>query len=319
VENRNSYVVVGAVTLALLLGLLGFILWLSNYSRDVTKEYDIFFQQSVGGLATGSAVTFSGVPVGQVRRIALMPESPEFVRVRIEVEESVPILAGTTAAIQGVGFTGVSQIQLTGAIRGAEQLTTPGPYGVPVIPSTTSGFSAILDNAPQLIERLSVLSLRLSELFDDTNRDSIASILANVDKTTEALAASSPELKATIAETRQAIAAVRQAADSLDAAGRSADRLISDEGAPMVSDLRKTIASADQALQRIDRLALAAEPGVQTLSRETIPEITQLTRDLRDISQSLGAVATRLDQDPAGALLGGRQLPDYDPERAGRK
>lgn len=315
-ESRNSYLVVGAVTVLLLAGLLGFILWLSNYTRDARKEYDIFFRQSVSGLATGSPVTFSGVPVGQVRRIALMPESPEFVRVRIEIDAGVPILEGTTAAIQGVGFTGVSQIQLTGAIRGAQPITQPGPYGVPVIPSTTTGFSALLDSAPELIERLSVLSLRLSELFDDRNRQSIANILRNVDTTTEALARASPELRATIDETRAAIAAAGRAADSLDAAGRSADRLIREEGTPAIRDLRQTLASADAALRRIDSLVAAAEPGMATLSSETIPEMTRLARDLRDISQSLGAVAARLDEDPAGALLGGRRLPDYQPEKS---
>lgn len=318
-ENRNSYIVVGAVTVVLLFGLLGFILWLSNFTREEKKEYDLFFQQSVSGLATGSPVTFSGVPVGQVRRIALMPDSPEFVRVRIEIDQGVPILEGTTATIQGVGFTGVSQIQLTGAIRGAPPIETPGPMGVPVIPTAATGFSAILDNAPQLIERLSVLSLRLSELFDDQNRESIASILKNVDTTTEALAQSAPDLRATLAETRTTIAAAGRAADSLDAASRSVDRLIGEQGEPMVQDLRRTIASADATLKRMDRLVAAAEPGVATLSAETIPEVTQLTRDLREISQNLGAIAARLDQDPAGALLGGRTLPDYQPEKAPRR
>ncbi|MFN3592180.1 MAG: MlaD family protein, partial [Thermaurantiacus sp.] len=253
-ENRNSYVVVGAVTIVLLLALLGFILWLSNFTRDEKKEFDLFFEQSVSGLATGSAVTFSGVPVGQVRRIALMPESPEFVRVRIEIEQAVPILEGTTAAIQGVGFTGVSQIQLTGAIRGAPPIEAIGPYGAPVIPTAASGFSAILDNAPQLIERLSVLTLRLSELFDDQNRESFASILQNVDTTTAALAGSAPDLRAALAETRTTIAAAGRAAESLDTASRSADRLITEQGEPMVQELRKTITSADAALKRVDSL-----------------------------------------------------------------
>ena len=314
-ETRSSYLVVGVVTLLLLLSLLGFVLWLSNFTRAAKAEYDIFFRQSVSGLSTGSPVTFSGVPVGQVRRIALMPESPEFVRVRIEIEEGVPILQGTTAAIQGVGFTGVSQIQLTGAIRGAEPITQPGPFGVPVIPATTTGFSAILDSAPELIERLSVLSLRLSELVGDENRQSLANILRNVDTATTALADASPELRSTVAETRRALAAATRAAESLHVAGRTADRLLREDGTATLSDLRATLASATASLQRIDRLVAAAEPGVATLSRESIPEITQLTRDLRDISQSLGAVAARLDEDPTGALLGGRRLPDYQPER----
>src|SRR3546814_11372039 len=71
------------------------------------KEYDIFFKQAVSGLARGSGVAFQGVPVGEVKTIALMPDAPEFVRVRIAVNEDVPILHGTTASIASIGFTGV--------------------------------------------------------------------------------------------------------------------------------------------------------------------------------------------------------------------
>src|SRR3546814_1059764 len=80
----------------------------------------------------GSGVAFSGVPVGEVKTIALMPDTPEFVRVRISVNEEVPILHGTTASIEGIGFTGVSQIALDGAIRGAPPIVEKGPEGVPV-------------------------------------------------------------------------------------------------------------------------------------------------------------------------------------------
>src|SRR3546814_7866197 len=73
------------------------------------KEYDIFFKQAVSGLARGSGVAFSGVPVGEVKTIALMPDTPEFVRVRISVNEEVPILHGTTASIEGIGLTGGSE------------------------------------------------------------------------------------------------------------------------------------------------------------------------------------------------------------------
>ena len=50
---------------------------------------------------------------------------------RIEVDEETPVLQGTTAQIKGVGFTGVSEIQLQGAVRGARRIpgliTDPAP------------------------------------------------------------------------------------------------------------------------------------------------------------------------------------------------
>jgi phospholipid/cholesterol/gamma-HCH transport system substrate-binding protein len=74
-------------------------------------------------------------------------------------------------------------------------------------------------------------------------------------------------------------------------------------------------AIVDAYLQRIDALTIAAKPGLDTLSTETLPEANRLVRDLRELTGSLGAVAAKLDEDPAGALLGGRPLPDYVPKK----
>jgi phospholipid/cholesterol/gamma-HCH transport system substrate-binding protein len=130
-ETRSNHILVGGVVLALIVAVVAFIIWLSQVSGDDTKKYDIFFKQAVDGLAKGSVVSFSGVPVGQVELIALEPKSPEFVRVRISVRSDTPVLQGTTATIQGVGFTGVSQIQLDGATRGAPRSRTRGPMAFP--------------------------------------------------------------------------------------------------------------------------------------------------------------------------------------------
>src|SRR4051795_5173342 len=126
-ETRSNYIMVGAVTVALLAGVLLFIVWLAGLSNKATKCYDIYFSQAVGGLNKGSNVTFSGVPVGQVNKISLLPNRPEFVWVRIEVDQQTPVLQGTTAQIKGVGFTGVSEIQLNGAERGRPSINRMGP------------------------------------------------------------------------------------------------------------------------------------------------------------------------------------------------
>src|SRR6476660_1531442 len=125
-ETRSNYIMVGAVTVALLAGVLLFIVWLAGLSNKQTKCYDIYFAQAVGGLNKGSNVTFSGVPVGQVKKISLLPSRPEFVWVRIDVDEQTPVLQGTSAQIKGVGFTGVSEIQLDGAVRGSPPISEVG-------------------------------------------------------------------------------------------------------------------------------------------------------------------------------------------------
>ncbi|WP_448586378.1 MlaD family protein [Thermaurantiacus sp.] len=311
-ETRRSTVIVGAVTLAMVIALFGFILWLSNYQAGDRRQYDMFFSQSVAGLSVGSTVTFSGVPVGQVERIALMPEAPEFVRVRISVAEDVPILEGTTAVLSASGFTGVTVIQLTGSMRGAPPLTQPGPFGAPVIPTRTSGFGQILETAPEVVERASVLVARLNELLSDENRANFARILENVDQTSTVLAKEAPKLGEALDATRTTLERAGAAADRVGALSASTERLVNEEGKAAIAELRAAASATGAAAARLDRLLAAAEPGVETLATDTVPELNRLLTELRAAAVSLEALAHRATTDAAG-LLAGRQLPEYEP------
>jgi len=311
VETRSSYVLVGAVTLTLMLALIGLALWLARVSGAEKHQFDIFFKQSVSGLAVGSPVAFKGVPVGQIKQIALLPKSPDAVRVRIEVGADVPILQGTSAGIEGVGFTGVSQIQLTGAITGAPPITAEGPFGVPVIPQRAGALGQLLATAPELLQHLSDLTDSFNKLLNEQNRGSLGGILANTNRLTSALADRGPEIAATLAETRQTLAAATGAAKSIDTLVAHTDALVTSDAKPLVADLRATVAHANATLAKVEGVVTSAQPGIDALTTQTLPEAGQLIRDLRAVTDQLGALAAKLDQDPAGALVGGRRLPEY--------
>jgi phospholipid/cholesterol/gamma-HCH transport system substrate-binding protein len=313
VETRTNYVMVGAVTVALLAGVLLFIVWLAGLSNKATKCYDIYFNQAVGGLNKGSNVTFSGVPVGQVNKISLLPNRPEFVWVRIEVDEQTPVLQGTTAQIKGVGFTGVSEIQLDGAVKGAPPINRMGPQGCPVVPSSTSGLGALLNSAPELIERIQRLTERLTELLSDKNQNSIADILENLDRTTKVLAERAPDLADAIADARVAARNAGVAAQKFGVLADSTNQLINEEGKPAAEDLRKSIASVQQAADNLNAMISDARPGVQNFSKSTLPEANRMVRDLRELTQSLNSFTERLNQSGVGGALGPEKLPDYKP------
>jgi len=312
-ETRSNYIMVGAVTVALLAGTLFFIVWLAGLSNKSTKCYDIYFAQDVGGLNKGSNVTFSGVPVGQVQRISLLPNRPEFVWVRIEVEEQTPVLQGTSAQIKGVGFTGVSEIQLTGAERGRAAIQQTGPQGCPVIPATSGGLGALLNSAPELIDRIQRLTERLTELLSDKNQNAIADILENIDVTTQELRKHSPELGDTIAEIKIASHNAGVAADSVAKLTDNTNRLVVEQGGPAAKDLRTAIAHVQQAADNLDAMITDARPGVQNFSKSTLPEANRLVRDLRDLTVSLKSVSERVEQGGIGGTLGPEKLPDYKP------
>ena len=312
-ETRSNYVMVGAVTLAMLAGLLLFTVWISGLSNKQTKCYDIYFAEGVGGLNKGSNVTFSGVPVGQVSKISLLPNRPEFVWVRIDVEQQTPVLQGTSAQIHGVGFTGVSEIQLTGAERGRPPIQQMGPQGCPVIPATSGGISALLNSAPELIDRIQRLTERLTELLSDKNQNSIADILENIDATTAELRKRAPEMGQTIADIQLAAHNAGLAANNVAALSANANNLVSEQGRPAVENLNKAIVSAQHAADSLDSMITDARPGVQNFSKETLPEANKLVHDLRTLSQSLKSVSDRVNQQGIGGALGPEKLPDYKP------
>jgi phospholipid/cholesterol/gamma-HCH transport system substrate-binding protein len=330
-ETRSNQVLVGSITLGLLAALVVFVVWLSQVSGGGDKRYDVFFQQSVEGLAKGSSVTFSGVPVGQIESINLVPDSPQFIRVRISVNSDTPVLEGSTATIRGVGFTGVSQIQLDPPpapqagqrtpphreIRCPEQnAQSECPYGVPVLPVRPGAIGQLLNTAPELLERVSTLTERLTELLSDRNQESIAGILDNLEQVSRSLAERGPEIAATLAEARVAIRQAGDAADRIGQLATSTQQLVDRDGRPLINDLRATLRSAQGSMAQLEHAIGDARPGIQAFSNQTLPEVGQLMRDLRATSESLREITDRLNQQGLGGVIGGQRLPDY---RGGRR
>ena len=329
-ETRSNQVLVGAITLGLLAAIVLFVVWLTQAGGGDDEKYDIFFQQSVEGLAKGSSVTFSGVPVGQIESINLVPDSPQFIRVRINVNGETPVLEGSTATIRGVGFTGVSQIQIDppeapaagqraqrrAKIRCPEEnAQSECPYGVPVLPVRPGALTSLLNTAPELLERVSTLTERLTELLSDRNQESIAGILDNLQEVSRSLAERGPEIAATLAEARTAIRQAGEAADRIGQLASATTTLVDREGRPLITDLRATLRSAQGSMRQLEGAIGDARPGIQAFSNQTLPEVGQLMRDLRSTSESLREITDRLNQQGVGGVIGGQRLPDYHPGR----
>lgn len=315
-ETRANHLWVGAVTLVLLAALAAFIVWIARLGEGAKDEYDIFYNQSVSGLANGSQVTFAGVPVGQVTEIALAKDNPEFVRVRIKVKNDVPILVGTQATIQA-SFTGVSTILLDGARKDNPAITcetTACPEGRPVIPPGRGGFGEIVANAPLLLERLATLTEQLNVILGPENQEEIAGILRNTNRLTGGLADATPELNQNLKEFRTTMTEFNQTLDAVEKLLLTTDNLVNKEGTPLAQELRATLKSANAALASLAATLEDSRPAVRQLRTSTIPNAEATLQDLRATSRALRAVTEKLESEGAGALVGGKSLPDYKPE-----
>ena len=316
-ETRSNHVLVGAVVLILLAVLALFTIWLARLGGKSEKEYDIFFEQSVDGLTKGSQVTYSGVLSGTVKQIALWKPDPNLVRVRIAVDPDTPVLQGTHASAS-CSFTGTCTVSLDGATRNATPIVCgteePGPgcrFGVPEIPPKPGGIGALLASAPQLLENVSRLTDRLTKLLGDQNQTSIQGILANTNRLSGALADRGPEIAATLAQTRVAIQQAGDASQKIGDLAATTNGLLANDIRPTVQNLNAAIASARQSADTLNQTIGEARPGLQTFSRQTIPEANQLVHDLRQTAAALSSIAEKVDRGGATSLVGSSRVPEY--------
>lgn len=312
-ETRANHLWVGLVTLVLLAALAAAIVWIARLGQGAQSEYDIFYGQSVSGLTTGSQVSFAGVPVGQVSEIALSDDDPAYVRVRVKVNDEVPILVGTTATIQS-SFTGVASILLDGARKDAPRITcetTACPEGRPVIPPKDGGINALLNSAPLLLERLATLTENLNILLGSENQAEITRILYNTDRLTAGLADATPELKANLVQFRTTITEFNETLDSLQALTNSTDQFVKEDARALTADLKKTLAAATKAADTLSQTLEASQPAATQLRESTLPAAEATLQDLRATSRSLRSISEKLESEGVGSLIGGRSLPDY--------
>jgi len=312
-ETRANHLWVGAVTLALLAGLAAFIVWLARLDQRAQSEYDIFYQQSVSGLANGSQVAFAGVPVGQVTQISLSKDDPQFVRVRIKVKDDVPILVGTQATIQA-SFTGVSTILLDGARKNAPRITcetTACPEGKPVIPAGRGGFGEIVANAPLLLERLTTLTEQLNQVLGPENQQELAGILRNTNKVSAELALAAPELTENLREFRVVMAEFNSALNAVEKLTLTTDDVLNNEGRPVVRELAETLKSANLALASLSAIMDDTRPAARQLREGTLPAAEATLQDLRATSRALRSITEKLEAEGVGSLVQGKSLPTY--------
>ena len=97
------------------------------------------------------------------------------------------------------------------------------------------------------------------------------------------------------------------------------NRLLDSDGRPMLDELRRTLRSANGSLAALETTLNNANPAIETLNTQTLPEVTKLARDLRELTGSLKSVTEKVDQGGLGSVVGSPALPDYKPGSRNQK
>ncbi|MGM0516245.1 MAG: MlaD family protein [Pseudomonadota bacterium] len=314
-ESRVNYSLVGMFVLVLLAATALTAWWLaSGGSGRQYTPYLVYATDSVSGLNADSRVYFNGVDVGRVDDIRIDQSNPERIRIRVLIDEQVPVGSNASAQLHPQGVTGLSVLNISGG-RDGDALVAADGECCPVIPYEPSLFSKLEGGINQTMVQVLEVSRRLERVFADENLENIESTLANLEAFSSSLAAERERFgdlvrnAAQTAENTSELTAsgrdlVRQAESTLD----GLDRAIADVSVTMES-VQTTAEQVSQASESTVSFTTAGERTADEISRQTLPEISLLIRDVRELSRRLSAFTSTLDEDPSRVVFGGDRRP----------
>ena len=314
-EVRASYLLVGAVVLALLAGLAAFSVWLVRADVDAdTMRYQIAFQGSVTGLQEGGQVQYRGVPVGRVRDIRIDPDNVEQVLVTVDIDRDTPIKVDTIATLEMQGVTGIAYVQLRGGSQDTDLLALISAYEPPRIPSRPSALERVYESGPELLVRGIELADRAAELLDQENMAAITATLHNVEGFTGALAGQSDEVSTFVSSASGAARRVEEASAELSQLTSELRHLTTQLNARVdtvggdvvdtMAELRDAANGLGAAANELDSLLASLQQPLDDFANTGLYDFTQLMGETRVLVAALNRIAKEFERDPAGFLIG---------------
>ncbi|MDR3419769.1 MAG: MlaD family protein [Xanthobacteraceae bacterium] len=269
-ETRANYTITGAFTLAVILGVFGFIYWFQNSAGGGERSiYRVVFAGSVSGLRTGAAVLFDGMRVGEVTKLALDAQDPRKVEALIVLDRTVPMRADTKVTLAFQGLTGLAEVSLTGGSADARPIVADAG-GPPTIYADANAGADVTQAARDVLSRINGMV--------GENEEAMRTSLRNIETVTSILAQNSQRLDKVMAglenltgsadnhgEIAEAAVSIRKLADNLDErteeisaglarfsnSGLKEYEAFAVDGRRTLAELQKVIKSIDEHPQRL--------------------------------------------------------------------
>jgi len=177
-NNKVNYAFIGATVLFGLGLIVVFSYWLLQPSdKKITKNYHVYFDESVLGLNLEAPVKYRGIDVGKVSEISISPKNSEQVQVTLSILSNTPIKTSTRAKLTSQGITGLSYINLSMGKKGTDLLKKQDGEEYPVIKSTPSFLEKIESSFGNVSTNLSKTLDGTQKLLNDENQKQIEIIL----------------------------------------------------------------------------------------------------------------------------------------------
>ena len=307
-ETKANYVLIGAFTIVVGIGLLLFGLWAAKYSSERSwQQYQVVFREAVTGLSVGSPVQYNGIAVGSITKLSLAPNDPSQVIAQIRLDSNTPVKTDTTAKLAITSLTGPSIIQLSGGSPSSQKLTEVDQRDAPVIRTSPSALQNITDTANRIVEKMDLV-------LSDKNVAAISATLDNLQKI-------SGDISDREAGVQALLISARDAAKNLDTTLTTANGTLSDLDKNVVQQLPQTLAKLDTALAKLDSAAGNADAimgenrqAINSFANEGLAQLGPTLNELRGLIRDLRRVSDRLEGNPTRYLLGRDAPKEFEPK-----
>lgn len=297
-ENKAHAIAAGAFVLGLIAALVALVVW---FTRDNTVRniYELSTSDAVSGLQPQAMVRYRGIAVGKVTLIDFDPERKGNVRVRISVDERVPLTQSSYATLSYQGVTGLAFIALDDR-GGSSVALVPDNDDPPRIPLKQSALAQLQDRGEAIINQVEGVTGRANTLLGDANQKRFADALENIAQA----AASANDLTKRLDNTVKTSLdpALKAMPDALTRVKTAATDV-----SHVANNLNATVSRINEKDGTLDRMA----SGTQTLSQAvdsfntaTLPRINRVADDTSRAVRRLGRAADGINDNPQSLLFG---------------
>ena len=306
-ETKANYVLIGVFTLVVAVFGLLFALWAANWSSEKEwRNYRVIFDEPVTGLAEGSNVRYNGISVGTIDSLSLAPQDPRRVIAVVRLEADAPVKTDTTAKLSQDGLTGPPFIQLTGGSPGAPRLVATSDDILPVIRAEPSALQNIADTANRLVSRM-------DEVLSPENVQRIADTLENIEGMTGALGDQREDLRLLVINAREASEQLKTTLVTTNGAIERLDQNLVRELPGLVAKLDRTLTQLESTANNANALIAENRAPLASFTQGGLQQVGPTLTELRTLIRDLRRVASRLDGNPAGYVLGRQQPKEFEP------
>jgi len=297
-ENKAHALAAGAFVLGLIAALVALVVW---FTRDNTVRniYELSTRDAVSGLQPQAMVRYRGIAVGKVASIDFDPKVKGNVRVRISVDERVPLTTSSFATLSYQGVTGLAFIALDDKGESTVALK-PNNDDPPRIPLKPSMLAQLQDRGEAIINQVEEVTKRANQLLSDPNQKRAADALENI----AAASASANTLLKTLDSTVKTglnpaltklpdtLASVKKAAGDVSRVANNFNTTVGRLNAP------------DGPVERLSDGTKALAQAVDSFNAATLPRVNRVADDTSHAVRRLGRAADSINDNPQSLLFG---------------